>query len=35
MDELGRVPKQHLARLVDVTDRLGYPDEAKILGNYL
>jgi len=35
MDELGRVPKQHLARLVDVTDRLGYPDEAKILGSYL
>lgn len=35
MDELARVNKDHLARLVDVTDRLGYPDEAKILGGYL
>ena len=35
MDELGRVHKQHLSHLVDVTDRLGYPDEAKILAGYL
>lgn len=35
MDELYRVPAQHLTKLVEVTHRLGYPDEAEILAKYL
>jgi len=35
MEELHRVPVRHLARLVEVTGRLGYPDEAEILAKYL
>lgn len=34
MDELGRVPKQHLAKLIEVTNRLGYPEDAEILSRY-
>ena len=35
MDELHRVPKVHLARLVEVTARLGYPADAETLRRYL
>lgn len=35
MDELYRVPAIHLAKLVEVTGRLGYPDEAEILAKFL
>ena len=35
MDELYRVPEVHLAKLVEVTGRLGYPDEAEILSKFL
>lgn len=35
IDELGRIPKIHLAKLVDVTSRLGYPGDAEILSRYL
>lgn len=33
--ELHRVPKVHLAKLVDVTRRLGYPEDAQTLATYL
>lgn len=33
--ELARVPKHHLAKLADVTARLGYPDDAETLAAYL
>ena len=33
--ELARVPQHHLAKLVDVTARLGYPDDAETLAGYL
>jgi hypothetical protein len=35
ISELARVPKYHLAKLVDVTARLGYPDDAETLAGYL
>ncbi len=35
MDELRRVPKVHLAKLVAVTARLGYPADAETLRRYL
>lgn len=35
MDELYRVPKAHLAKLIEVTARLGYPEDAQILARYL
>lgn len=35
MDELRRVPAQHLGKLIEVTDRLGYPEDAETLGRYL
>jgi hypothetical protein len=35
MDRLAEVPKRHLAKLVEITERLGYPDEARTLGGYL
>ena len=35
LDELRRVPKVHLAKLVEVTDLLGYPDDAMQLRRYL
>lgn len=35
MDDLRRVPAGHLTKPVEVTGRLGYPDEAEILAKYL
>jgi len=35
IDELRRVPKNHLAKLVTVTARLGYPQDAEFLSRYL
>lgn len=35
MDELYRVPKAHLAKLIGVTGRLGYPQDAETLRRYL
>lgn len=35
VDELGRVPKVHLAKLIEVTARLGYPDDAQAMSRYL
>ena len=35
IDELGRVPKNHVAKLVEVTARLGYPRDAETLSRYL
>lgn len=35
VDELRRVPKVHLAKLVEVTARLGYPQDAETLRRYL
>ena len=35
MDELGRIGKRHLAELAEVTDLLGYPDEARTLAGYV
>lgn len=34
-DELYRVPKVHLAKLVEVTARLGYPEDAETLRGYI
>lgn len=35
LDELYRVPKVHLAKLVEVSARLGYPADAEALRRYL
>jgi len=35
ISELARVPKPHLAKLVEVTNRLGYPEDADTLAGYL
>ena len=35
IEELRRVPKVHLAKLVEVTGRLGYPEDAEAFGRYL
>ena len=35
ISELARVPKYHLSKLVDVTARLGYPEDADTLAGYL
>ena len=35
LDELRRVPKVHLAKLIGVTAQLGYPDDVEILRRYL
>jgi hypothetical protein len=35
MEELGRIGKPHLAALAEVTDVLGYPDEARVFAGYL
>jgi hypothetical protein len=35
ISELARVPKHHLAKLIDVTRRLGYPEDAETLAAYL
>lgn len=35
VEELRRVPKVHLAKLVEVTRRLGYPEDAQTLASYL
>jgi len=35
LDELRRVPRNHLAKLVEVAERLGYPADAATLRGYL
>lgn len=35
ISELGRVPKEHLAKLVEITERLGYPEDAATMRAYL
>ena len=32
---VARIPKVHLAKLVDVTRRLGYPEDAEFFSQYL
>jgi|688.fasta_scaffold16893_3 hypothetical protein len=35
VSELGRVPKQYLAKLIETTERLGYPEDAATMRGYL
>jgi hypothetical protein len=35
LDQLGRVRKEHLAKLVETSERLGYPEDAARFRDYL
>lgn len=35
LGELGRVPKHYLAKLVEIAERLGYPEDAATMRGYL
>ena len=35
LGELGRVPKQHLTKLIEIAERLGYPGDAARMSAYL
>lgn len=35
VSELGRVPKEHLAKLIETTERLGYPEDVHTMRQYL
>lgn len=35
IEELARVPKQHLNQLINVSELLGYPDDAEIMRRFL